>query len=133
MQNQGRALDTGAGLANGHAVSGVIDGAIAIQAGNDDPGATSGPDSAAGRKPPRARASSPATAAAVQKQLLRAVQRQATMVDARLAGDGAEVEERDSRILGNLAKTLATLVEWGGQQRSGTTRNRPGRQPKTTG
>ena len=35
------------------------------------------------------------------------------MIERRLSGDGAEVEERDSRILGNLAKTLSTLVEIG--------------------
>jgi len=64
----------------------------------------------------------------VRKQLIRAVQRQATMVDARLAADGAEVEERDSRILGNLAKTLATLVEIGeGGKRSKDNKEPPDR------
>jgi hypothetical protein len=48
-----------------------------------------------------------------RRQLLRAVQRQVRMIDKRLSGDGAEVEERDSRILANLAKTLVTLLEIG--------------------
>jgi hypothetical protein len=35
------------------------------------------------------------------------------MIDKRVSGEGAEVEERDSRILANLAKTLVTLLEIG--------------------
>lgn len=63
----------------------------------------------------------------VRKRLLRAIDRQVRMVDARLAGDGAEIEERDSRILANLAKTLSTLMEIGEGGRTSKDREAPDR------
>lgn len=54
-----------------------------------------------------------ATPDAVRRKMLRALAHQVRIIDLRLMADGAEIEERDSRILGNLAKTLATLVEIG--------------------
>jgi hypothetical protein len=53
------------------------------------------------------------TVESVRDQMLSAVAQQVAMIETRLAEAGAEVEERDSRILGNLAKTLATLQEIG--------------------
>jgi hypothetical protein len=50
----------------------------------------------------------------VRARLLDAVDRQLGLVAKRLSGKGADVEERDSRILGNLAKTLGVLIEIGG-------------------
>lgn len=49
-------------------------------------------------------------AGAVTGRLIGAVERQVAMIEARLTREGAEVEEKDARILGNLAKTLATLM-----------------------
>jgi hypothetical protein len=49
----------------------------------------------------------------VRSRLLRAVDRQIDKVDGRLKKKGAVVEEKDSRILGHLAKTLSALMEMG--------------------
>jgi hypothetical protein len=46
-------------------------------------------------------------------RLVSAVNRQIELVEKRLEGKNAKVEEKDSRILGNLAKTLGTLIEIG--------------------
>ena len=51
-----------------------------------------------------------ADAGAVSARLLRAVDRQIGMIDTRLRKKGADVEEKDARMLGLLAKTLATLI-----------------------
>lgn len=66
-------------------------------------------------RPPRPRVAraAPDPVETARRQMLRAVQRQVRMIDQRLSGEGAEVEERDSRILANLAKTLVTLLEIG--------------------
>lgn len=77
------------------------------------------PAAAKPRRTTRARA----TPEAVRRQMLRALARQVQSIDQRLMGDGAEVEERDSRILGNFAKTLATLVEIG--EGGARTKNNP--------
>jgi hypothetical protein len=53
------------------------------------------------------------TAQLVRARLLQAVIRQVEKVDGRLRKKGTEVDEKDSRILGNLAKTLATLMQMG--------------------
>ena len=58
-------------------------------------------------------ANSMADAGMVQARILRAVDRQIGKVDGRMRKNGAEVEERDSRILGNLAKTLGALMQIG--------------------
>jgi len=58
-------------------------------------------------------ASEIADAGMVKARLLRAVDRQIDKVDGRLRKKGAEVEEKDSRILGNLAKTLSALMQIG--------------------
>jgi hypothetical protein len=52
-----------------------------------------------------------ADAGKVRARLLGAIDRQVGMIDARLMDEGTEIEERDSRILANLAKTLSTLME----------------------
>lgn len=63
--------------------------------------------------PPRKRryARTMADAGKVRARLLGAIDRQVGMIDARLMDEGTEIEERDSRILANLAKTLSTLME----------------------
>lgn len=53
------------------------------------------------------------SAGAVRAKLVAAIDRQIDLVEKRLKGRKAEVEERDSRILGNLAKTLGTLMQIG--------------------
>jgi hypothetical protein len=58
-------------------------------------------------------ASSMADAGLVQARILRAVDRQIGKIHMRLRKRGADIEERDSRILGNLAKTLGTLMQIG--------------------
>lgn len=58
--------------------------------------------------PPRRRR--PASARAVMRRLVCAVDRQIDMIEARLKDPRAEIEERDARILGALAKTLQTLM-----------------------
>ena len=58
-------------------------------------------------------ASEIADAGMVKARLLRAVDRQIDKVDGRLRKKGAVVEEKDSRILGNLAKTLSALMQIG--------------------
>ncbi len=71
---------------------------------------------AGGRVAPRRASGSPRrlpTTAMVRARLLRAVDRQIDKVDARLRKKGAVVEEKDSRILGNLAKTLSALMQIG--------------------
>jgi hypothetical protein len=52
-------------------------------------------------------------AGSVKVRLLRAVDRQIGKIETRLRKRGADIEDRDSRILGNLAKTLATLMAIG--------------------
>lgn len=52
-----------------------------------------------------------ADAGKVRARLLGAIDRQVGMIDARPMDEGTEIEERDSRILANLAKTLSTLME----------------------
>jgi transposase-like protein len=77
-------------------------------------GAPKAPDAAGGKTAGMRRlANSMADAGMVQARILRAVDRQIGKVDARLRKKGAEVEERDSRILGNLAKTLGALMDIG--------------------
>ena len=49
-------------------------------------------------------------AGAVMGRVLRAVDRQVRMIETRLKKRGAAIEEKDARILGTLAKTLATLM-----------------------
>ncbi|MCB1495653.1 MAG: hypothetical protein KDJ86_07705, partial [Bauldia sp.] len=49
-------------------------------------------------------------AGSVMGRLIGAVDRQVAMIETRLRKQGAAVEEKDARILGNLAKTLATLM-----------------------
>ena len=49
----------------------------------------------------------------VKARLLRAIDRQIDKVDRRLRKRGAVVEEKHSRILGNLAKTLSALMQMG--------------------
>ena len=49
----------------------------------------------------------------VRGRLLRAIDQQIDKVDLRLRKRGAEVEEKHSRILGNLAKTLGALMQMG--------------------
>jgi len=46
----------------------------------------------------------------VMGRLITAVDRQLGKIETRLRKRGAEPEEKDARILGNLAKTLATLM-----------------------
>lgn len=58
-------------------------------------------------------ASSMADAGIVQARILRAVDRQVGKIHMRIRKKGADIEERDSRILGNLAKTLGTLMQIG--------------------
>ena len=65
-------------------------------------------------------ANSMADAGMVQARILRAVDRQIGKIDARLRKNGAEIEERDARIRGNLAKTLGALMDIGS---GGTTSN----------
>jgi len=67
----------------------------------------------AGRANPGRVRKTPNPVETARRQMLRVVQRQVRMIEKRLSGDGAEVEERDSRILANLAKTLVTLLEIG--------------------
>jgi hypothetical protein len=67
------------------------------------------PPTARPRRPTRRRP----TPESLRLLMLGAVARQVDIIETRLASAGAEVEERDSRILGNLAKTLATLLEIG--------------------
>lgn len=49
----------------------------------------------------------------IRARLLQAIVRQVDKVDARLRKRDAEVDEKDSRVLGNLAKTLSTLMQMG--------------------
>ena len=49
-------------------------------------------------------------AEAVMGRLVRAVDRQVGRIESRLRRRGADFEEKDARILGTLAKTLATLM-----------------------
>ncbi len=58
-------------------------------------------------------AASLADAGAVRFRLLRAVDRQVAQIESRARKRGASIEERDARMLGNLAKTLSTLMEIG--------------------
>ena len=80
----------------------------------DEPAAAAGTLPGLARPPRRSVArAAPDPVETARRQMLRAVQRQVRMIDRRLSGEGAEVEERDSRILANLAKTLVTLLEIG--------------------
>ncbi len=72
----------------------------------DAPKATRGEASATGRR----LAASLDDAGAVMGRLIGAVDRQVAMIEQRLRKQGAALEEKDARILGNLAKTLATLM-----------------------
>jgi hypothetical protein len=58
----------------------------------------------------RSLATTIADAGAVTARLLRSVDRQIRKIDGRLMKRGSEIEEKDSRILGHLARTLATLM-----------------------
>jgi hypothetical protein len=60
--------------------------------------------------PPRRLAASIADAGMVTGRLIRVVDRQVGKMDARLKKRNSEIEEKDSRILGHLARTLATLM-----------------------
>lgn len=68
-----------------------------------------------------------ADAGMVRARLLRAVDRQARLVDRRLTGGEATIDERDARILGHLAKTLGTLMEIGEGGRTSKDREPPDR------
>jgi len=68
-----------------------------------------------------------ADAGMVRARLLRAIDRQVRIVDARLTGAEAEIDERDSRILGHLAKTLGMLMEIGEGGRTSKDREPPDR------
>jgi transposase-like protein len=72
-------------------------------------------------------ANSMADAGMVQARILRAVDRQIGKIDARLRKKGAEIEERDARILGNLAKTLGALTEIGSGGTTSKEMERPNR------
>ena len=77
-------------------------------------GAPKAPEAVGGKTAGMRRlANSMADAGMVQARILRAVDRQIGKVDARLRKKGTEVEERDSHILGNLAKTLGALMNTG--------------------
>jgi hypothetical protein len=66
---------------------------------------------AAGAPPGRRRlASTLGDAETVMGRIVRAVDRQLGKVETRLGRKGSDIEEKDARILGTLAKTLATLM-----------------------
>lgn len=69
------------------------------------------------RRPPARR---PSDVDMAKARLVSAVSRQIELVEKRLDGPRAKVEEKDSRILGHLAKTLGTLMQMGS---GGTTSN----------
>jgi hypothetical protein len=72
------------------------------------PGAPRSPPVAARGR--RKLAQSLADAGAVTGRLLRATDRQLAKVETRLRRPGTTIEEKDARILGHLARTLATLM-----------------------
>jgi len=59
-----------------------------------------------------------ADAEAVRERILRAIDRQVGKIEARLRKPGAALEDRDSRVLGELAKSLNTLMQTGEGGRS---------------